>query len=69
MPEPIELVEMRAAISQARGVFRASLHTALIELLELGSSFELAVGEVSASEALAGWREAAIAALAQHVGT
>lgn len=68
MSDPVELVEMRVAITRARGVFRASLHGALIELLELGAPFEQAIGEMGPSEALAAWREAAIAALAQHVG-
>jgi len=66
MSDPAELVEMRATIAHARGLFRESVHRELIALLELASPFEDAIGAVvGPSAALDSWREAAISALAR----
>lgn len=66
MNEPVELVELRATVRHARGVFRESVHQELLALLALAAPFEDAIGEVGRSEALDAWRERAIAALAQR---
>ena len=67
MSELSERVDQRASIARLRGLYRASVQDELAYLRELAEVYALPVGEqVGPSEALDGWREAAIAALAQR---
>lgn len=60
MAQPPELVEMRALIDRARGQYRESIAAELEQLVALRERFALAIGEISAAQALEGWRRAAI---------
>jgi hydroxypyruvate isomerase len=50
------LEETRAALAQSRERFRQGVAATLLHAQQLAETFELAVGEVSAEDALDAWR-------------
>lgn len=61
MGDPVELVEMRAQIAAARQRYEASVRADLEQLLVLSERFGLAIGEISAGQALEAWQRSVLA--------